>query len=285
MAVTPIGLCMAKVSTRGKAAAVPVVLSDEELFTAWVNGWVRAVDERGDPCDVGKHLALVAEVDPSVRAKRAVFYDLWRHGYAMTNGLKFGVNFLAYRGDPTAVHAAFMVIVVEEGAGIAILDLVARSRVATTALKTCVVAWAGDQGAAETPSSSSSSVLLTPVHRLACATVRYAAFKRMGPGTALFADDAAQEAARVRDEQYFEAGGHNGVAQYSSAPLSSGAASAASGGGFGGFHEQQQWTGQGLGTSGRPQDSSYQGQIHLGGHTYTRMTEGNGGVDANGLPS
>jgi tRNA splicing endonuclease len=250
VAVTPVGLCSAKVATRGKAAAVPVLLSDEELYVCWRNGWVTHVPSTssapvpptssssssaaagtkrkagGGPdsssssspspsstglVDIGAHLAAVAAAErarwgPSgspTLLRRTVFFDLWRRGYCITNGLKFGVHFLAYRSDPTAVHAAFMVIAAREGEGIAPLDLVARARVATTALKTCVVAWAdvgggggGGGGSGEASSSSSSS-------SSSVRPVRYAAFKRMGPGTALFADTAAQEAARGQGYDYF----------------------------------------------------------------------------------
>lgn len=177
LAVTPIGACPTKVSTRGKAAAVPVLLSDEDLYTAVANEWVDIVDEQGTA------LAGEAALQSSLQSfpasgqerqmlRRLVHCDLTNKGYALTNGLKFGVDFLAYRGDPTAVHAAFMVIVARQGAGISPLDLVARSRVATTALKIAVMAWASP----------------------ATGGVAYKAFKRMGPGAAIFTDRAAQEA-------------------------------------------------------------------------------------------
>lgn len=194
IAVTAIGACSAKVATRGKAAAVPVLLTDEDLYTCIVNGWVRVVDPSGTPVDAHSALedSLAALPSPAARERqwlrRAVHADLTSKGYALTNGIKFGVDFLAYKGDPTSVHAAFMVIVGREGQGISTLDLVARSRVATTALKMAVMAWA------RLPSPSDPAGGRPPV--------TYAVFKRMGPGTAIFADSAAQRAGQAE----FEAG-------------------------------------------------------------------------------
>lgn len=206
LAVTPIGMCSVKTATRGKAAAVPVMLSDEELYTCWQNGWARVLDESGKQFDVGGYLrqSLSCDVTGEMLLKRIVFYDLWSKGYCCTNGLKFGVHYLTYRGDPTSVHAAFMVIVSREGDGIATLDLVARSRVATTALKICVMAWADTSSTSGVHASddASASGLPTGGAGTVDGTVRYAAFRRMGPGTAIFADAAAQEAGRMAGNEY-----------------------------------------------------------------------------------
>lgn len=172
VACTAIGSCPTKSSTRGKAAALPVMLSDEESCALIGAGWARVVDATGEPVDASAHLAAgVAGDENGHRAqRRLVWRDLWTRGYSLTNGIKFGCDYLCYRADPTAVHAAFMVVVVKEGVGIRPLSLTAVARVATTALKIAVVAWADP----------------------AAGTVRYAAFKRMGPGTAIFADARAQ---------------------------------------------------------------------------------------------
>lgn len=196
VAITPIGACSAKVATRGKAAAVPVLLSDEDLYTTVANSWVRIVDEHGAAVDAAHALrvSLGSDHDGRQSLRRSVHADLTAKGYALTNGLKFGVDYLAYTGDPTSVHAAFMVIVAREGAGISTLDLVARSRVATTALKMAVMAWAQEPhqpSPSPSPPSALSSEAAPAAPRL---PVRYAVFKRMGPGTAIFADTVAQQA-------------------------------------------------------------------------------------------
>ena len=183
LCASPVGLCAARLATRGKAAAVPLVLSDEELAVAAgaaAAAWrTRAVDSRtGAPLACGDLLAAsAARAPPGWRARRAVFADLWRRGYRCTSGLKFGVDYLAYTADASHVHAAFMVIVREDrgDADIAALDLVAKARVATTALKICVMAYGcGDGGGGGAAAGD------------AAARVRYAAFKRMGPGSAVF---------------------------------------------------------------------------------------------------
>lgn len=171
VACTAIGSCPTKSSTRGKTAALPVMLSDEESCALVGAGWAKVVDATGEPIDALPLLAAGIAGDPTgIRAqRRLVWRDLWARGYCLTNGVKFGCDFLCYRADPTAVHAAFMVVVLKEGDGVRPLSLTAVARVATTALKIAVVAWAD-------PTAG---------------TVRYSAFKRMGPGTAIFADAQA----------------------------------------------------------------------------------------------
>jgi hypothetical protein len=88
-----------------------------------------------------------------------------------------------------------MVIVAAEGEGIALLDLVARSRVATTALKVCVMAWADPEISIDDTKKEAD---------LVGGTVRYAAFKRMGPGTAIFSDSEAMKAGAERHKQLGE---------------------------------------------------------------------------------
>ena len=46
---------------------------------------------------------------PLERTRRAVYADLWRRGYWLTDGLKFGGHLLAYEGDPLVFHAVFVV--------------------------------------------------------------------------------------------------------------------------------------------------------------------------------
>jgi len=172
LAITAIGSCALKTSTRGKTAALPVMLSDEEICVLVEAGWCRVVDSSGleIPGVSSRLKSLVVGCPTGQQAlRRLAFRDLWLRGYCLTNGVKFGVDYLCYRDDPTAVHAAFMVVVLKEGCGVRTLSLTAISRVATTALKIAVVAWVDT----------------------AKGTVRYAAFKRMGPGSAIFQDSSA----------------------------------------------------------------------------------------------
>lgn len=177
IAVSPVGQCPVKIESNGKAAAVPAILSDEELCLVIALGWAKLVDATSGaelaPSDVlAASLAASPRPPNDVRLRRIAFLDLWAKGYRMTSGIKFGVDWLTYRGDPTSCHAAFMVTVLAAGAPVAPLDLIARSRVATTALKICALAYV------QLPSGTAPS------------SVSYQAFRRMGVGSAVF--DPAQ---------------------------------------------------------------------------------------------
>ena len=41
------------------------------------------------------------------------FFDLWRRGFFLTDGSKFGADFLAYPGDPIRYHAQNIIICLE----------------------------------------------------------------------------------------------------------------------------------------------------------------------------
>jgi tRNA-intron lyase len=209
LAITAIGSCAMKTSTRGKAAALPVMLSDEEACVLLEAGWARMVDALGSPvADANARLAAEVAGDPTgVRSlRRLAFRDMWLRGYCLTNGVKFGCDYLCYRDDPTAVHAAFMVVVLREGSGVRTLSLTAVARVATTALKIAVVAW------------------VDPHAR----TVRYAAFKRMGPGSAIFQDARAAGSEGEAAAAAAAAAGAAGAAASSSSSSSAAAAASSS---------------------------------------------------------
>ncbi|KAK3874004.1 hypothetical protein Pcinc_021023 [Petrolisthes cinctipes] len=74
------------------------------------------------------------------RTRYAVFRDLWHRGYHMTQGLKFGGDFLAYSGDPHLYHACFIIRCVEDPDRVSMRDLVAAVRTAAATKKTFVLA-------------------------------------------------------------------------------------------------------------------------------------------------
>ncbi|CAH0761161.1 unnamed protein product [Diatraea saccharalis] len=56
---------------------------------------------------------------PSIKDKNgtfrySVFKDLWAKGHHITNGLKFGSDFLVYPGDPVKFHATYMIRCIED---------------------------------------------------------------------------------------------------------------------------------------------------------------------------
>ena len=73
------------------------------------------------------------------------FKDLWNHNYYITEGSKFGGDFLLYSGDPVSYHAKFIVICLNTPKEVenekSVQDLVARSRLGTCVKKTILFSW------------------------------------------------------------------------------------------------------------------------------------------------
>ena len=73
------------------------------------------------------------------------FKDLWNNNYYISEGSKFGGDFLLYSGDPVRYHAKFIVICLNSPKEIEnenrIQDLVARSRLGTCVKKTVLFSW------------------------------------------------------------------------------------------------------------------------------------------------
>ncbi|GAA5922002.1 hypothetical protein JCM1841_000730 [Sporobolomyces salmonicolor] len=84
-------------------------------------------------------------------ARCRVFEDLWRKGYYMGGGLRFGGDFLVYPGDPLRYHSHFTLTVLSTPlTTIMPLDLVAYGRLATAVKKAHLLAsYDADKGAAE----------------------------------------------------------------------------------------------------------------------------------------
>lgn len=193
VSATPIGSCMLRTATRGKAAAVPMLLSPEELYVCLRNEWVAVVDSlTGHTVDAWRdYLLPLGRRDAAHVRRRSALYDLWMRGYRCTAGMKFGVDYLTYTSDPSVVHAAYMLIVARKGELMSPMEMLSRARVATTSLKICVVAYVEEVPA-----------LLEDLH--AKVAVTYAAFRRMGPGSAVFLTASAlldKAAAALREHE------------------------------------------------------------------------------------
>lgn len=76
----------------------------------------------------------------SEKLKYAVFKDLWKKGYFITAGQKFGGDFLVYPGDPVKFHAQFIVVCQGVKSGMTALDLITLGRLGSSTRKTPVVA-------------------------------------------------------------------------------------------------------------------------------------------------
>ncbi|GAA5848584.1 hypothetical protein JCM8547_004561 [Rhodosporidiobolus lusitaniae] len=84
-------------------------------------------------------------------ARCRVVEDLWRRGYYMGGGLRFGADFLVYPGDPLRYHSHFNLTVLSTPeTTIMPLDLVAYGRLATAVKKAHLLAcWDEKEGKAE----------------------------------------------------------------------------------------------------------------------------------------
>lgn len=74
------------------------------------------------------------------RLRFAVFRDLWKRGFYMTDGLRFGCDYLLYEDVPGEGHAKYMVKCVSTMASICPLDLAALSRVGSQVKKDTLLA-------------------------------------------------------------------------------------------------------------------------------------------------
>ena len=78
--------------------------------------------------------------------KRLVFADLWHKGFFVTDGTKFGGDFLVYPGDPIHFHAKYVVICQASSVtDIKETDLVTRSRLGSSTKKTVLLATQKDE--------------------------------------------------------------------------------------------------------------------------------------------
>ena len=78
-----------------------------------------------------------------ITPKEIVFFDLWNRGLCMVDGLKFGVDYLAYVKDPLRFHAELMILVnsnEEQSNSHSNLDLTTMCTVAAKTRKTLIIA-------------------------------------------------------------------------------------------------------------------------------------------------
>lgn len=84
-------------------------------------------------------------IDGINKCRLFTFKDLWNNNYYISEGSKFGGDFLLYSGDPVRYHAKFIVICLNSPKEIEnenrIQDLVARSRLGTCVKKTVLFSW------------------------------------------------------------------------------------------------------------------------------------------------
>lgn len=71
----------------------------------------------------------------------AVFRDLWRRGFYLTNGNKFGADFLAYANDPCLFHAGLCVVVVDENTNLHPREMISLGRLGVATKKRSTLAY------------------------------------------------------------------------------------------------------------------------------------------------
>ncbi|KAI1716021.1 tRNA-splicing endonuclease subunit Sen34 [Ditylenchus destructor] len=116
----------------------------EEEIVATINEMRRKLNEKDANFRERENLPSLYEVmenppfptDPNYQKRLTVFRDLWRKGFYLTGGTKFGCDFLAYEGSPDNVHSRFMIVCLDTDSDILRpLDLISVGRVATQVKK------------------------------------------------------------------------------------------------------------------------------------------------------
>lgn len=75
-----------------------------------------------------------------------VFSHFWENGYFLTNGGKFGGDFLVYRGDPSRFHSFYVVVCIDHRRQLGAHEIVALGRLGTGVKKTTVLCSVDDSG-------------------------------------------------------------------------------------------------------------------------------------------
>ena len=82
------------------------------------------------------------------QCRKLAFFDLWHRGFFLTDGAKFGADFLAYPGDPIRYHAQNVVVCFESHEELERMrkkvsesDLLGHSRLGTAVNKTVLFAY------------------------------------------------------------------------------------------------------------------------------------------------
>jgi tRNA-splicing endonuclease subunit Sen34 len=110
--------------------------------------------------------------------KYHVYRSLWRRGYFLTSGEKFGGDYLAYPGDPMRYHSHYIVSVRGADSSFTAMDLVTMGRLATNTKKTFVLAThrQEDSRSSSCSSSTSGSNLGTDTGSVDCFSIAWAGF-------------------------------------------------------------------------------------------------------------
>ena len=116
---------------------LPLPLSRDEARLALALGRISVVNGTATLCTNGTPIDEVLDDE-----RLAVFREMHRLGWTMVDGLKFGVDFLVYVGDPLRTHADLMVLIVPiiRQEKVPMLDATLLTTVAAKTRKTLVFA-------------------------------------------------------------------------------------------------------------------------------------------------
>lgn len=77
---------------------------------------------------------------PAMRLRACVYRALWKRGFYLSSGLKFGGDYLVYEDDPFHVHARLVVTCIDADEPLGLVDLVSWGRLAVSVKKSAVFA-------------------------------------------------------------------------------------------------------------------------------------------------
>nr|CAG4637434.1 EOG090X0G6M [Ceriodaphnia reticulata] len=90
----------------------------------------------------GESVQADLNMDETLRCR--VFIDLWRRGYYITPGEKFGGDFLVYPGDPLKFHSHFIAVCVGNHQSMTPRFLIQKGRLGTSVKKTVLLCSVND---------------------------------------------------------------------------------------------------------------------------------------------
>ena len=96
-------------------------------------GWIVFDDENQEEREL-----LFAKLENTF--KYNVFCDLYTKGFYVTNGIKFGADFLVYKSDPLICHSEYMVFI-KSCQSVSQEDLILMERISNNAKKHAVIAY------------------------------------------------------------------------------------------------------------------------------------------------
>uniref|UniRef100_A0A915A7Q4 tRNA-intron lyase n=1 Tax=Parascaris univalens TaxID=6257 RepID=A0A915A7Q4_PARUN len=106
------------------------LLLSKKTPSPYFDGWIVPLFETEDDLYEVVESPHFAD-DLMFRRRLCVFRDLWRRGYYLTNGFKFGCDYLLYENKPSLVHSKFMVKCVDASSCIRPLDMAVLSRLSS----------------------------------------------------------------------------------------------------------------------------------------------------------